>query len=466
MIGFHVQRRHRSAGLSSFSRVTRESESRPQSLRYKYSGEYSDPISGRDIAQQPKRLIIWLISVGIFLPDTVGVTGKYVAAPLFLLAIGRFFSSGSRRWVACDFFVFATGLWMIVAEVSMTGSLSMTTGSDVFGFIATYIVARTFIFGEGPLREFIRAFKFVTVTLVAISTLDTLSGRFFINHAVETLFLGAARPITKGAGDIHRVLLGINTIRATSTFDHPILFGAFCTFAAAIFLYSEQQVVKRAFYVGVCLTGVVLSISSAPLLGFAIVFLVYRYDHLLRQYLWRWKALWLALFGSVSALVLLSNHPLGFVFDHFTFTPETGYYRLLIWDSALNYIAIAPFTGDHLAFQADDILKSSVDCVWLVLALLYGLPVVLFLLLATLAACGWGGRGKGAVLNFEMQRLRTGFSLVLAMFVFLGLTVHFWASMWLFWGLCIGIRASIGEYSRAEGRIKQSERRRVRPQLI
>jgi hypothetical protein len=407
------------------------------------------PMQSLQVNAPLRKWPIWLATVGIFLPNTVGVTGKYVVVPLFVLAVGRFVSNGSRRWLPCDFFIFATGLWMIVAELSTTGSLSMTTASDVFGFTATYMVARTFIYGEQSLQLFIQALKLTTVTLVAISTLDTLSGHFFINDAVSELISGAARPIVHGAGDIHRKLLGMDTIRATSTFDHPILFGSFCTFAAAIFLYSEQKLQLRAFYVGVCLTGVVLSISSAPLLGFGIAFSIYCCDQLLSQYPGRWKALWLALLGSVCALLLLSNRPLGFVFDHFTFTPETGYYRVLIWDNAMDYIARAPLFGDQSAFLADEILGNSVDCVWLVLALAYGLPVVLLLFLGILTACISGGQRNGDLLNLEMRRLRTGFSVVLAIFVFLGLTVHFWASIWLFWGLCIGIRASIAEYSRA-----------------
>jgi hypothetical protein len=390
---------------------------------------------------------IWLATVGIFLPNTIGVTGKYVVLPLFVLALVRFVSDGTRRWVPCDFFIFATGLWMVIAELSTTGSLSMTTASDVFAFIATYTVARTFVYGEQSLQAFIRAFKFITIALVLISTLDTLSGHFFINDAVSEALFGAARPIIHGAGDIHRKLLGIETIRATSTFDHPILYGSFCTFAAAIFFYSEKTVMSRAFYVSVCLVGVVLSISSAPLVGFAIVFAVYCYDHLLRQYTGRWKILWLAILGAVFVLVLLSNRPLGFLFDHFTFTPETGYYRVLIWDNAIEYIALAPLFGNQTAFLADEILGNSVDCVWLLLALAYGLPAVLLLFLGILAACLWSGPSHSR----ELRHSATGFSVALAMYVFLGLTVHFWASIWLFWGFCIGIRASLAEHSRTVG---------------
>ena len=427
--------------LRPYSISTRSSESLRQSLQQKHT-------------EKPSHAI-WLTSVGIFLPYTVGVTGKYVIAPLFLLAAVRFFtavSRGSRGIVTCDLFVWAMALWMMAAEVTVTGSLSLTTGSDAFGFVGAYTLARAYIFGERPLRTFVRALKIVTVTLVALSTLDTLSGHFFINDAVAAMFFGAPPLITKGAGDIHRVLFGINTIRATSTFPHPILYGTFCSLAAAIFLYSERRLAWRAFYVGACFMGCVLSISSAPLMAFLIIVLVYGYDKILWRYPSRWKAFWMIVFGSVFTLFLLSNRPLGFLFDHFTFTPETGYYRILIWQNALSYIAIAPFTGDHSAWLLDEILSNSVDSVWLTLSLSFGLPVALFLLLASLTACRVGPGGKRTSLDFEVQRLRTAFSLVIAMFVFLGLTVHFWASIWLFWGLCIGIRASIQEYSLHERR--------------
>jgi hypothetical protein len=39
-------------------------------------------------------------------------------------------------------------------------------------------------------------------------------------------------------------------------------------------------------------------------------------------------------------------------------------------------------------------------------------------------------------------------SLVIFLFMFIGLTVHFWNGMWMFWGLCIGIRVSLSEHSK------------------
>jgi hypothetical protein len=67
-----------------------------------------------------KSLIIWTATAGIFLPYTLGSTGKYVIVPLFLPAIIVFFVGlikGRRRILACDFFILATALWMVAAEI-------------------------------------------------------------------------------------------------------------------------------------------------------------------------------------------------------------------------------------------------------------------------------------------------------------------------------------------------------------
>src|SRR5580704_6014576 len=99
----------------------------------------------RQATQYPRSWIIWLASIGIFLPYTFGTTGKYVIAPLFLLAIIHLLSGvsqRSRRVMACDVFVLATALWMVVAEIRVTGSLSQATGSDALAFVGTYTVAR------------------------------------------------------------------------------------------------------------------------------------------------------------------------------------------------------------------------------------------------------------------------------------------------------------------------------------
>ena len=433
--------------------------SRRGSLRYAALSEQSKRDRLRERA--PQRSIIWLSTIGIFLPYTFGTTGKYIIVPLSLLAVFRFFSHRDRRVVACDFFIWAAVIWMVVAEIGSAGYLSQQTGSDAVAFAGSYMVARTFIFGERSIQEFIRVFKVVTIVLIALSMLDTISGRFLTNTTMATIFQAPSLvPAMKGQQDLHRQLFGVDVIRAAATFPHPILYGTFCTIAGTIFLYSERRFAQRAFYVGICLLGGLLSISSGPLLAFMIAIITYCYDYLLRRESWRWIALGIFAACLVCAVFLVSNNPLGFILSHFTFKPETGYYRLLIWQDAFRFIENAPLAGSISNWMSDDILADSVDCVWLVLALAHGLPVVVFLALATVTAGGGlGGKYRAALLgNADIKQMRAGFSLALAMFAFVGLTVHFWDAIWMFWAFCFGIRASLEEYCVSASRVRAHRR--------
>jgi len=48
-----------------------------------------------------------------------------------------------------------------------------------------------------------------------------------------------------------------------------------------------------------------------------------------------------------------------------------------------------------------------------------------------------------------MGRMSTGMTMALIMFMVVGLTAHFYNAMWIFWGICIGVRASLREYELA-----------------
>ena len=147
--------------------------------------------------------------------------------------------------------------------------------------------ARIF-FGPAALKKFIPAFKTVVAAVVLLGTLDTLSGRNIIHETVANIFWGMD-------GFLTQYRFGI--ARSLSTFDHSILFGAFCTIAATIFLYSEFGV-SQIFFVGLSLLGVLLSIASAAILASAMVIIIYCFDRMFRRYSRRWHLLW----GIVATL--------------------------------------------------------------------------------------------------------------------------------------------------------------------
>lgn len=401
--------------------------------------------------KQSSRLPIWVTLVGIFLPYTIGTTGKYVLAAFFVPALIRLVGLISRRHLTlvwCDYLLVAASLWMISVKLAAPEPL-FQTASDSFALMASYVVGRAYFANDESLRTFDAAFRVIFVILFVLAVVDTLTNRFFTIDTMNSIFHNAPAVVNSARGDVHRELFGINVIRATSTFPHPILYGTFCAVAGAIFLYSDQYLGKRFLYVALCFAGCVLSVSSGPLAGLMLVIFVWCYDRALGTFAPRWKILWIMIGMAILALFLFSNRPFGFLISHFTLDPWTGYWRLMVWEDARQYVELHPIIGSSSSWSADEILTNSVDSVWLVLTLNYGLPMPILLLLSNVAACGILDPGRNRPAKKTLRQNRTRFTLVLVAFLFIGITVHFWDAIWMFWGLCLGIRVSCGQVYRA-----------------
>ena len=155
----------------------------------------------------------------------------------------------------------------------------------------------------------------------------------------------------------------LNALRVMSTFEHPILLGAFCSVVVPVLLYWERKGLQRALWVGLCFVGCIVSLTSVALISFFLVLALYTYDRLLNRYSWRWNALWVALAVFLFAIYAATNAPLGWVLTHLTFDPESGYFRYLIWERGLAFIDKAPLAGYSFNLLHDDILNSTVDFV-------------------------------------------------------------------------------------------------------
>jgi hypothetical protein len=349
-------------------------------------------------------------------------------------------SQRGRRLVVSDLLVFATAVWMTVALVHNGGlaALAHYKSSETVDFFGAYVIARAFFLGSTALGTFVQVLKVVTTIAIILGMADSISGHLFV-HSIFASIIGSDIP-----GEQFRA----GWIRAMGSFDHAILFGAFCSVVAPIFLYSEQSAIRRVFWVGICSFGALLSLTSSALLSIAISLAVYLYDSLLKQFRRRWTAFWMLLAAMATAILLISGHPVHWAILHLTLEPQNGYFRLMTWDAATSIIAQSPWIASESAQSSDDVAMVTVDSVWLAVGLRYGIPAIVFLFLANVTACLPAHESfTGLVDDPCTKRMRTGFTMALMMFMFIGLTVHYWSYMWIFWSLCIGIRASFREQS-------------------
>ena len=329
---------------------------------------------------------------------------------------------------------------MIFASINSVGLGALSSaGGEALDFLGGYLLARAYFFGRPALDTFVRVLKIFAIIAIVFAMADVITGRMFVHETITAIY----------GSEWYRVELRNGWLRAASTFDHPILFGIFCALTAAILLYSEKNLSRRSVAFGVCFLGCMLAVSSAALMTISIVLAVFTYDRLMTRYSWRWVALWIAT-GVVGFVVLVvTEHPLSWIISHLTLDPQTGFFRIMLWDVGSTYIAQSPLFGYAYQSFNNGILDGTVDSIWLLYTLRFGVPMLILFFLANVAAVFPSQREIRGTGDVHMDQMRRAFTLVLLMLMFTGLTVHFWNFMLMFWGLCLGIRASFREFNLA-----------------
>jgi hypothetical protein len=394
-------------------------------------------------------IVLWILLLGMFMPPTVALflgtlklsTGRIVLIMLFIPAMKQLFNR-PWRFVWSDPLVAAAVLWIMGSRFSVEG-INATSFMEGFEFIGFYVLGRALFFQPAAINEMLPKLRTIAVLLLVFAFMDFFTNTFVVNELGGKIFHTVTLVSQRDYSHFHRELFGRDVIRATSTFDHPILYGTFCSMVGAIFLFAESKLMVKIFSVSICFVGVVLSGSSAALLGTIIAVGIYSYDMVFRKYNSRWKIFLMLLLAAVFTINIVIAHPLNWIILHLTFDPVSGYYRILEWDAATEQIRQHPYIGfgsGHIF--GNEFLDVSIDSVWLALALKYGIPASALLMLSGFVLFL---KNPGKIEDHEFIRIRTIFTLINALFIFIGFTVFYWNSMWEFWGLCLGIRASLEE---------------------
>jgi O-antigen ligase len=395
-------------------------------------------------------LALKVLAVSILLPDEVGfeVSGlRFSAArvillvltPVLLIRFALRLAAGRYRFVWSDLLALLTGFWMLVALANMDGVQSALNhgGPIALEFCIGYMAARFLLAEHGQAVSFINFLCWAIAVVGLLGLSDTLTHSFFVHDVTRGLTGGR---IFLDAGD----RLGL--IRAASTHEHPILFGFTCS--VGLLLAISMPIRARGFAILACALGAFLALSSGPIQGALLGFSLLMYNRVMAGIRFRWASLiGLTSAGIIMVFTFVEN-PLGYVFRHLVFDTESGYFRLFIWQQGSAAVATSPWFGLGWVTPEYYEVPITVDNMWLVWALTFGIPGSLLLALSILGAASLPTNGSRASLTGAESKLGTSLSILIFVILFVGLTVDFYGNAWILIPVLAGIRAHLGELGR------------------
>lgn len=355
---------------------------------------------------------------------------------LLLIAIGpllvKLVSGQMGRVTAVDWLLVFLCLWTLITTMMNDGldrlMFSLVSVIELFG---SYLLGRYLVRDEVGFRRMVKWHLIALAVMFPFALAEFLTGTQYWARILDVFGdVQYRRASSRPRYGFNRVLAG---------FDHPILFGVYCSMAAATVVYTWRSswlaAGLRLAFVGVM---TLFSLSSGAVLSvaFQLGFMI-------------WGLLtgnrWILLAGLYVAgfifLELASNRGPFIIFvETLAFDSGTGWTRILQWEYAGAEVLQNPIFGKGIDTTWERpawLYTSSIDSYWLVIAFRYGFPAIGALLLALALHSFRIFRAKD--LSADATRMRLGYMFVLLGVSFSLITVHIWDANVVFFYFFIGI---------------------------
>lgn len=321
--------------------------------------------------------------------------------------------------------------WMAVAlAVNNPAQAIQQTGSVGIEFIGGYVLARACIRSREQFVGLCRALGIFVICTLPFAMYEAWTGRQLIFEAIRAI---------PGLDSFARIRpdprLGLQRVQVI--FAHAIQYGLFCSVTFSLTFVALKGTIgtpRRYLFSGLVTFGCFLSLSSGALLAILLQFGLIIWNWALGSLRHRWLLL-LALLGAGYIVIdLLSNRtPLAVFMSYATFSAQNAFYRAAIFEWGMVNVWSSPVFGLGL----NDWIRpawmelGSVDNFWLVMAMRYGIPGLLFL------AVGYGAAIFRIMLRDFADDPALGQVRLAWVLTFLGLTftlstVHIWSNSYSF----------------------------------
>ncbi|MEP6389961.1 MAG: hypothetical protein ABJ056_08545 [Halioglobus sp.] len=336
-----------------------------------------------------------------------------------------------------DYLIMAHAFWAVLALTVYggIGSGLESGGIYVVESLGAYLLGRITITSAAEHRALIYFMVSVLAGMFLITLPESLTGTHFIREAARAVMGGPGLPVIEAR-------LGLD--RAFGSFDHPILYGVFAasTFAATYYVLSAEALSLRAFgLMGIVAGSTFLSLSAGPFVGLACQCCVIGWDKVTKGISMRWSVLMGIFMLMWFAVSLASNRsPVKVFISYLTFSAHSAYNRILIWEYGSAEVGRNPFFGIGFGdWIRAPWMSDSMDNFWLLTAVRYGLPALIFLVAAIVLMAL--RQAKMNARHKDINRHRMAWLAIIIGLSVSGITVHFWNALFAYFFFLVGTGA-------------------------
>jgi hypothetical protein len=292
-----------------------------------------------------------------------------------------------------DIAMIAFVAWRILAlAMTMPDRVLQYSGSTTVIILGAYLCGRAAV--RTP-EHFVWVSRFLllsTLAMLPLAIFESITGGFIIPKIINAL------PGFSSVEDVNYTRrFGLD--RAQVVFDHPILFGLYCTLPlslAVIGLRQRVTLIGRLAAGILVLAAVFFSVSSGAFLAAMFQIGLIAYVVVMRPV----RARWIILIAVLSVLYViaeyLSTRPALFVMvEKMAFDAWNANYRRLIFEYGVEQVKMTPLFGVGIGEWAHaDWMTNSIDNYWLGMAIQFGLPALVFLAIAVVSALWLAARRR------------------------------------------------------------------------
>ena len=392
----------------------------------------------RDVAQVRGHLPIWvwLFIIGLVIPLFV-YAGPLRLSVYRLVLLTAFFptvffwlSGRAGRIRLPDICVVIICVWTSLSMVIKDGGLGASIEAIGILWVETlgaYLLARCYIRTPEAFFAVTRLLFWIALLLLPFALYELYTGPSPILQAFGKIGLSYGENPNPGRLGLERV---------QGPFTHPIHFGVFFGGLIGLFYYVlgyGQPWINRMGCGGLALFLCFASLSSGPLVAAMSQIIFVLWDGIMKSVRTRWYIFVGLAIAAFIVVDLISNRtPFHIIISYLAFSEHTAYNRILIWIFGSASIWANPVFGIGLTgnWLRPYWMSDSADMFWIVPAMRHG--IVVWIAYLALFFTVFLSVIYREVLSTRVQWYRMGYICSVSGFFFVGWTVHFWETIFVF----------------------------------